>query len=439
MQIRVFLISSFFTVAGMTTVVTTAARAGDYLLSAHGNSTTYGVSRLDLATANFSRGNCAHCHEQHASIGGSEPDPVTGAKEYLLFAESNTDQATNFCFNCHVGVGGYQSGGAIVNRSYSFRAGGWTTDSLNNVKDAFSLASQLSSHNLADIVNFAGATARGWKYNSTVTGDPNGGDSNACAVCHDPHLVQGDPPTAPNAAKTSGTRGGAITEINSAPVKLWGNVAGEKMSDYTGSYQAPLRFSGNYEPDGNTVSDPTTLPDYNTFCTTCHNAGNAVYSTERSGNLKVIDWNNISGEIHGKGAAVDISMLTPAAPYSSGTTTSYVLSCLDCHEPHGSGNIYLLRGEVNGALTNAIATGFDFDKICKRCHNPTGGAADWDDVHHALPDSVYSRGGSCDTAGCHSSPAATRINCENCHFHGSDTNDPGVLAPDNPVGFRVTF
>jgi hypothetical protein len=219
-------------------------------------------------------------------------------------------------------------------------------------------------------------------------------------------------------------------------------VAGEKMSDYTGSYQAPLRVGGNYEPDGNTFSDPTTLPDYNTFCTTCHNAGNAVYSTERSGNLKVIDWNNISGEIHGKGAAVDIAMLTPAAPYSSGTTTSYVLSCLDCHEPHGSANLFLLRWEVNGVTwyPATIAAGIQFELLCRQCHNPTGGAADWDDVHHAGTDPVYSRGGTCDTfVGCHSSSAATRINCENCHFHGSDTNDPGVLAPDNPVGFRVTF
>lgn len=48
------------------------ASSGPYLDSAHAN-TSYGVNRSGLSSFGYSIGNCAHCHEQHASIGGSEP------------------------------------------------------------------------------------------------------------------------------------------------------------------------------------------------------------------------------------------------------------------------------------------------------------------------------------------------------------------------------
>jgi len=52
--------------------------AGPYLNSAHGN-TTYGVNRSSMASLGYARANCAHCHEQHASIGGAEPAPTGGS------------------------------------------------------------------------------------------------------------------------------------------------------------------------------------------------------------------------------------------------------------------------------------------------------------------------------------------------------------------------
>lgn len=64
------------------------ASSGPYLNSAHGNySPGYGVLRTSLSTPpnDYGRGNCAHCHEQHASIGGAEPDPTGGPDKYALF------------------------------------------------------------------------------------------------------------------------------------------------------------------------------------------------------------------------------------------------------------------------------------------------------------------------------------------------------------------
>jgi len=71
-----------------------AAHAGCYLMSAHG-SESYGVDRTSVTA--YCQGHCGHCHEQHASIDGSEPAPGSGSpSSFGLFAGSFTDQATVF-------------------------------------------------------------------------------------------------------------------------------------------------------------------------------------------------------------------------------------------------------------------------------------------------------------------------------------------------------
>jgi len=49
-----------------------AYAANEYTNSTYGN-TTSGVDRT--STNQYAASNCAHCHEQHASIGGAEPAP----------------------------------------------------------------------------------------------------------------------------------------------------------------------------------------------------------------------------------------------------------------------------------------------------------------------------------------------------------------------------
>jgi predicted CXXCH cytochrome family protein len=76
--------------------------AGSYLLSAHGGSnpssnstgsppTGKGVKRSSVANV---AGNCAHCHEQHATLGGAGP------ANYLLF---DTLEGNAICISCHNG------------------------------------------------------------------------------------------------------------------------------------------------------------------------------------------------------------------------------------------------------------------------------------------------------------------------------------------------
>ncbi|MBW2186645.1 MAG: hypothetical protein JRG71_09705, partial [Deltaproteobacteria bacterium] len=97
--------------------------AVNYSSSAHGDSTE-GVSRSSL-TDDYETGNCGHCHEQHASIDGGEPEPSSpvGPSDFLLLsdtvpdvpAEQNTYYETETaCLSCH---GGTQNETGVVNNN----------------------------------------------------------------------------------------------------------------------------------------------------------------------------------------------------------------------------------------------------------------------------------------------------------------------------------
>src|SRR3989338_8163719 len=83
-----------------------SAKDGMYLSTEHGgndvngNSTT-GVYRVSVDTVNHpaARGECVHCHEEHASVEGSEPAPTGGPSDYLLMRANDN----NLCYECHTG------------------------------------------------------------------------------------------------------------------------------------------------------------------------------------------------------------------------------------------------------------------------------------------------------------------------------------------------
>jgi hypothetical protein len=354
------------------------ADSGPYLDSAHGN-TSYGVDRTSLSPFGYSKGNCANCHEQHASIGGSEPDPVGGVpSKFALFYTNHTSQTDNFCYKCHTDINSLQTG-SLVNRSYSYRAGGWTADTLNDILQAFSFypgsAIPGSSHQLGTIRSFI--TARSWGYTN---------NSNPCAACHNPHRAQGDPENSPNGTKSSGTRGWPVSRPSQHSTDnnawgLWGDDVGEKISDYAGAftYMAPYYFNSTttYEPEGSAINNGTNLTDYVTFCTDCHNPtyDGQISSQQKSaftGGWQPLlynpDWESTSP--HGKIAAGGM-VGNRKAPYDV-AGINHVLSCTDCHEPHGSPNGMLIRREVNGSTTLVDFTAWSdrakWLTLCRRCH-----------------------------------------------------------------------
>ncbi len=390
------------------------ATAGSYADSAHGN-TSYGVNRLDTG---YDVGDCVNCHDAF--------DPDICGNVLMLFAANDN----NFCLKCHDNTTD-PSDRAIVNRSYSYRAGGWTDDTLDDIREAFD---STSKHNLGDIKTFINGK---WGYTA---------NSNPCTACHNQHMAQGDPENAPDALKSSSTRGWPVSrpgEHSSGVWNLWGDDSTERMNVYNANYQAPYRYgsSSAYEPDGSTTTNGSNLTDFNTFCTDCHNTTYTIYSTSLGRNLRQIDWNV---EKHGKGTA-DGALDEMRNPYDA--VMGKVLACTDCHEAHGSPNAYLLRDEVNGEqLDDAITSftpfcnlpGTDGDKglgwLCRRCHkddsNYSGGVVNqWKFVHHYTnytPDAPYVR---TRCYRCHWSASAEPISCRCCHYHGSQTTDHGEDYP----------
>ncbi|RLC67872.1 MAG: hypothetical protein DRH97_04275 [Chloroflexi bacterium] len=317
-----------------------------YAESAHGDP-SYGINRSDTG---YPIGSCAHCHDTF-------DDSICGVNELMLFAPMNpTSQTDNFCFQCHDSDISAQ---AVTNNDYGSTFGGGTANSTN-IKDAFNFGKPNqtwddgSSHNLQML--------RDW-WDGRSGGDWVTTDTNACVICHDPHYSQKNHDTYPTPPdyKTAVRRANARSSGVNQPRNLWGDEAEnyELMGlntngEYTDLYQAPYYGSGPwdpvtgpFEPAGNDTSNGSNLPNFVSFCLSCH----VVYVDQTdvnlpSGILCRLTWTT-NGEEHGKNHDAGSSGEgTVKAPYTDGN--SYCLSCTDCHEPHGSPNPFLLRTCVNG-------------------------------------------------------------------------------------------
>ena len=345
--------------------------AGPYTSSAHGDS-AYGVSRR--GTSQYGKGHCAHCHEQHASIDGDEPEPDGNApSKWCLFSNNFDTSATsspyrkedNVCFYCHYSGAGTLQYPPFNNYSYSYTFGGAVSlTSPDNIFDAFYSPSY---HNLKDIYDFITGT-RGSHIN--FANFPT--DSNPCSGCHNVHIARRNKAYPGNPSYTAISRPSQHTS-------LWGDDPTERMSSvtYGTNYQPPYyRGLTNLEPDGassDRAIQAAKTPDYVTFCTDCHNATNTIESTTLGRAVRKIDW-SLSGNVHGQRSRDgDHSMdgeIIVKPPYNITVSSNYVLACTDCHEPHGSPNYgYLIRKTVNGGVTDVKAnTKTDWNTLCGKCH-----------------------------------------------------------------------
>ena len=354
-----------------------------YTEAAHGD-TSSGVNRASIAAHGYSRGNCAHCHEQHGSIGGAEPDPVNGNPSQFLLARATnpTSQTDTICVACHYG-------GNVLNYDYGNTFAGGTANS-NNIKAALNYGPPNQSANGATGSSHSISYVRDWTGNkgfgSWMTADTIG-----CLACHDVHRAQKNYPV------QSHPQGGVKTairrpnDVTSNPRNQWGDdniTFNETMAAFTSKYQAPVYFpwangKTQYEPANNSTSDGSNLPNYKNFCLSCHassinsNKSDSYFNPDKD--LGSIDY---GGDQHG--AADDSNTNLEGSliyPYTN-VSTNYRLSCCDCHEPHGSPNPFLLRTCVNGTdgITVSISsTGTDWDDLnfyafCSACHTVNVGS-----------------------------------------------------------------
>ena len=423
-----------FLVLGTPYLISAPAVGGSYRDSAHGNS-VYGVNRsaIEQNFLNFAIGNCEHCHDTHASLEGVEPAPPGGPSPHTLFADSfNTSrtqtpysETDDFCFYCHTG-----SGPNVINQNYSTTFGGGDTGvAPQSIMAAFN---QASYHNLFDIYTFLSSsiTYKTWFAER----------ENPCSGCHNPHLAKRN--------WDSGQPGFPLLSTLSLPgtsTPLWGENE-TMITAYPSGYEAPyvdVSAGTTREPAGFGNEDGANTPNYVGFCTTCHDPANTIWSTTLNRNLKKINWGEtgLNQDKHGALTrnGTDIFREPYAGAAVSKSKNNFVLSCLDCHEPHGSGNIMLLRRRINGEnLEGAVVTADVMSYACKRCHADdlaaaagTGEADRWEYVHHGVPDAPYNKM-SC--LNCHGGAGGTPIPCGNCHGHGMTDS----WVPVQQTG-RITF
>ena len=418
-------------IMGIVFFIAIPAAAGQSRDSAHGNS-VYGVNRstIDGQYAGFATGNCEHCHETHASLQGLDTAPAGGPAGHALFADSFDTSRTqnpyletdNFCFYCHSGI----SGQRVINQDYSTTFGGGTTgDGPQSIMAAFN---QASYHNLYDIWNFLSnnLTYGAW---FALRGNP-------CSGCHNSHLAKRN--------WDSGQPGFPLLSTVSKPGvsnSLWGET--EAMSAYF-SYEPPYALNETREPAGIGDQDGANTPDYAGFCTSCHNLDNTIWSTTLNREMKKINWEDIGVNQNKHGALARNGINNLREPYLTAgfIKNNFILSCLDCHEAHGSENIMLLRRRINGEnMEGPIASADTISYACKRCHQDdlaaasgTGEADRWEYVHHGVTDAPYAKQ---DCTGCHGPPGdvGTPIPCGNCHGHGMTDN----WVPVGQQSGRITF
>jgi hypothetical protein len=276
---------------------------------------------------------------------------------------------------------------------------------------------QASYHNLYDIWNFL-TTNSGFSAWFVSRGNP-------CSACHNSHLAKRN--------WDSLQAGFPLLSSISMPGgsgTLWGET--EVMSAYAG-YEAPYAFSPAREPAGVGTQNGTNTPDYVIFCTSCHNPDTTITRSPLNEELTKINWtsNGLSQDKHGDMSRDGTDNFREPYQAEAIVKRNFILSCLDCHESHGSANIMMLRTRINGQDQAALVDSTDnMSYACSPCHPDDRAAGNgnkenqWEYVHHLVPDAPYLQQ-TCNN--CHAG-GGKHIDCGNCHGHGMDDSWLGTYA-----------
>jgi len=350
--------------------------------------------------------NCRHCHSWDASEGTvavSPPHFYTTSAAYE--ASAHGAELCTDCHDVHAATGSYAGMTRANNENLCYQChkdpaqGGVENDAL-------------SGPGLADDVQQALAMPYKHDLGASFTRDGNT-YTLQCTTCHNVHIVTGKYWDADQTKSP-------LTRVSNN-TSLWGASPGQKIADYAaaGTYQAP-----NGDPFGGDV-----LPDYVTFCTDCHNDSNVIYSVSLARDLRTFDWQD---DKHGRlGAQHSNTSLLP--PYGGGLLGTYVLSCTDCHEAHGSTNNYALRTRVNDGEVTVTGFGYgdggagrEWDSLCSKCHTGIS------DFHH-----WYYRNTATACSDCHFAHGTPYRNCADCHSHPGITPAP-TFTPTPTVSTTAT-
>lgn len=151
-------------------------------------------------------------------------------------------------------------------------------------------------------------------------------------------------------------------------------------------YGQPFRDDPNPDVLGDEILglDANDMPDFTTFCQTCHRQVSGRYGTSNNySRLRYDPIRYIKGDgggtisTHGlaRGRESSTDILRLREPFYSlrndpqgNAVNNLYLACTDCHEPHGSYNVFLLRTKVNGKVGVKVDADGKFYTLCSKCH-----------------------------------------------------------------------
>ena len=282
--------------------------AGNYLSSAHGD-TTSGVQRDSMTS--YAVGNCAQCHEQHASVAGDEPDPDTGDNlgpgTYLA---AGTEE--DLCLHCH-GEGGNTTNPDDITTDIEkdYGHGPLTTASVM-------------------------ATAGNHRANEKSVTATSTSPHIECTDCHNPHL-------ATTVTRTEGSN--AIT--TNSPIQ---GVTGIDFDTFPTWSSSGTPNSGGYS---------TATKEYQ-ICFKCHSSANtsltgwntslSISGTSEAWTDVAMEFNPDNNAYHPIVAALPSDRQLQTDQLVNGWSPGDTMYCSDCHAgtlkvgPHGSAFKWMLAG-----------------------------------------------------------------------------------------------
>lgn len=276
--------------------------------------------------------------------------------------------------------------------------------------------------------------------------------SNPCTACHNPHIArrnQDDPDLATLSVMSMPDEHDDLYGDGDGDGDSSDGDEGSAVSERMGRWSsAPVYVAPNAEPSAQNT------PDYNTFCLYCHEKSVVISNDDRpyyhggqAGELLAITWLEnggdgvqsgtyiVPGDKHGYNISTGYAAVDAPFNITAGTNDpgDIILSCMNCHEAHGSENDYMHRRSINGVALGVVVSGVTNERgaHCTPCHTEDADGG-WKDTHHGggfANDNPYTAKAhpSCDY--CHGANTRSDPNfpipCEDCHFHGSyvDEND----------------
>jgi len=211
-----------------------------------------------------------------------------------------------------------------------------------------------------------------------------------CPICHNPSLVTG-----------KSSDGGYPLTLPSNPTKLLTQKLIDGWPEFDNppwpydTPPKPLIYAQPYkdDPDPDAEADEVDkipgpsaeqMLDYTAFCQTCHRQVSGRFGASNNySRLKYDPIRFISGDgggsiaTHGlaRGRETTSDYLYLREPFAekrqdedNKVIANLYLACVDCHEPHGSENAWLLRTKVNGSPGVKVRYDGKLYSLCNKCH-----------------------------------------------------------------------